>query len=63
MNREFINLNRPDVSYIFIILIVAAVITPPDVTSQIIVSIPLFVLYEVSIIIAERVEKNKLKAA
>jgi sec-independent protein translocase protein TatC len=54
--------NTRKFSYV-IILIVAAVITPPDVTSQIIVSIPLFVLYEVSIIIAERVEKNKLKAA
>jgi sec-independent protein translocase protein TatC len=48
-------------SYV-IILIVAAIITPPDVTSQIIVSIPLFLLYEVSIMIASRVEKNKMKA-
>lgn len=46
-------------SYV-IILIVAAIITPPDVTSQIIVSIPLFLLYEVSIMIAGRVEKNKM---
>lgn len=43
------------------ILIVAAVITPPDVTSQIIVSIPLFILYEISIVIAARVVKNNLK--
>jgi len=48
-------------SYV-IILIVAAIITPPDVTSQIIVSIPLFLLYEVSIMIASRVEKNKMRA-
>lgn len=47
------------ISYV-IILIVAAIITPPDVTSQIIVSIPLFLLYEVSILIAARIEKNKL---
>ncbi len=47
------------VSYV-VILIVAAVITPPDVTSQIIVSIPLFILYEISIFIAARVEKNRL---
>jgi sec-independent protein translocase protein TatC len=47
------------ISYV-IILIVAAIITPPDVTSQIIVSIPLFLLYEVSIVIAARIEKNKL---
>jgi sec-independent protein translocase protein TatC len=37
---------------IVIILIVAAIITPPDILSQIIVSIPLFILYEVSILIA-----------
>jgi sec-independent protein translocase protein TatC len=43
------------------ILIVAAIITPPDVTSQIIVSIPLFILYEISIVIAARVVKNNLK--
>lgn len=32
-----------------IILIVSAVITPPDVTSQILISLPLMILYEVSI--------------
>jgi sec-independent protein translocase protein TatC len=47
------------ISYV-IILIVAAIITPPDVTSQVIVSIPLFILYEISIFIARRVEKRKL---
>jgi len=46
------------VSYV-VILVLAAIITPPDVTSQIIVSIPLFLLYEVSIWISARVEKNK----
>jgi sec-independent protein translocase protein TatC len=46
------------ISYV-IILIVAAIITPPDVTSQVIVSIPLFILYEISIFIARRVEKRK----
>lgn len=55
---EFLR-NTRKVSYV-IILIVAAVITPPDVTSQIIVSIPLFILYEISIVIASRVEKNRL---
>ena len=46
---------------IVIILIVAAIITPPDILSQIIVSIPLLVLYEISIFIAvfvNRKEKN-----
>ncbi|MFY7972727.1 MAG: twin-arginine translocase subunit TatC [Flavobacteriales bacterium] len=43
-------------------LIVAAIITPPDVTSQILVSLPILLLYEASIFITTRVEKNKLKA-
>jgi len=46
---------------IVIILIISAIITPPDVFSQILVAIPLQVLYEVSIIIARRVEKRKLR--
>lgn len=38
-----------------IIIAVAALITPPDVFSQIMVGLPLFVLYEVSIRISKRV--------
>jgi sec-independent protein translocase protein TatC len=49
------------ISYI-VILIVAAIITPPDVTSQVIVSIPLFILYEVGIWIAARVERKKAQS-
>jgi sec-independent protein translocase protein TatC len=41
-----------------VILIVAAFITPPDVASQIIVTIPLYLLYELSIVIAKRVERQ-----
>lgn len=44
-----------------IILIIAAIVTPPDVVSQTIVTIPLVILYEVSIFIAARMEKNKAK--
>ncbi len=45
-----------------IILIVAAVITPsPDVTSQLLVAIPLFVLYEISIGVSALVVRNKKK--
>ncbi|MBV6405871.1 MAG: twin-arginine translocase subunit TatC [Flavobacteriales bacterium] len=44
------------------ILVVAAVITPPDVTSQVLVSLPLLVLYEVSILLAARVERRALAA-
>lgn len=42
-----------------IILIIAAFITPPDVASQIIVTIPLYFLYELSIRIAKRIERQK----
>ena len=40
---------------IVVILIVAGIITPPDVVSQMFVTIPLYALYEISIIIARRV--------
>jgi len=43
---------------IIVILIVAAVITPPDVFSQILVSLPLILLYEFSIGISRWVIKN-----
>ncbi len=38
-----------------IILVLSAMITPPDVTSQFIIAIPLYFLYEIGIIIAKRV--------
>lgn len=41
-----------------IILIMASVITPPDITSQFLIGVPLFFLYEISIHISKRVEKN-----
>lgn len=48
---------------IVIILILAAVITPsPDWTSQAIVSLPLLILYELSVMIAARVDKQTAKA-
>lgn len=44
------------------ILIIAAVITPtPDMLTMMIVSVPLFILYEVGIVVAGRVEKRKQK--
>lgn len=46
-----------------IILIIAAVVTPtPDLIIMLTVSLPLFLLYEVSIFISARVEHNKKKA-
>jgi len=44
-----------------IVLIVAAIITPPDVISQVIVTIPIMILYEVSILISAIVVKNQEK--
>lgn len=40
------------------ILVISAVITPPDLTSQILVSLPVLVLYEIGIVISRRVRKN-----
>jgi sec-independent protein translocase protein TatC len=40
---------------------VAAIVTPPDVVSQIIVSIPMLIIYEASILISAIVLKNKNK--
>jgi sec-independent protein translocase protein TatC len=47
-------------SYV-VMLLLSAVITPPDVFSQIMVFIPLFFLYEVSILISKRVVKKREK--
>jgi sec-independent protein translocase protein TatC len=46
---------------IVITLAVAAIITPPDVISQILVCLPLILLYEAGIIIARGVEKKRSK--
>lgn len=43
------------------VLILSALITPPDLISQVIVGIPIAILYEAGIIIAARVEKNAKK--
>ena len=44
-----------------LVLVLAAIITPPDVASQIIVAIPIVVLYQVSIFISKIVVKNQAK--
>ncbi len=45
-----------------VILIIAAIITPsPDMISQILVALPLFFLYEISISVSARIEKQKQK--
>lgn len=45
-----------------VVLSLSAIITPPDITSQIIVSIPILILYEVSILISRIVVRNQDKA-
>ncbi|HFA49293.1 MAG TPA: twin-arginine translocase subunit TatC [Bacteroidetes bacterium] len=42
-----------------IILVMASIITPPDVFSQILICVPLILLYEVSISISKKVEKKE----
>ncbi|MEZ4932719.1 MAG: twin-arginine translocase subunit TatC [Saprospiraceae bacterium] len=44
---------------IVLIIVLGSVITPPDVASQILISLPLILLYEVSIRIVKRVEKKE----
>lgn len=46
---------------ILVIVILAAIITPPDVFSQMLVCIPLLILYEVGIVISKRVMKQRKK--
>jgi sec-independent protein translocase protein TatC len=48
---------------IVVILILAAIITPPDITSQIIVSIPILILYEIGILVSKRAERLAKKEA
>jgi sec-independent protein translocase protein TatC len=48
---------------ILIMLIVAGIITPPDMLSQIVCTLPLMLLYEISILLCARVEKKEKKEA
>lgn len=45
------------------LLVLAAILTPPDIISQIIVAGPLMLLYETGILISARVERQRLRAA
>jgi sec-independent protein translocase protein TatC len=58
MTPEFMRKYRKHA--IVVILILAAIITPPDVVQQLIVSLPIILLYEMSIRISARVEKKRL---
>ena len=54
---EFLKKNRKYM--LVIVLILSALITPPDVFSQVLVTLPLMVLYEFSIFMAKRALKKK----
>lgn len=56
---QFLRKNRKVA--LVLILILSAIITPPDVASQIIVAIPVVILYEVSIYISKFVVKKETK--
>lgn len=57
VTSAFLARNR---KYMLIILLtISAIITPPDILSQILVCIPLYGLYELSILISRRVEAGK----
>ncbi len=45
-----------------VVLILAAVITPPDIASQVVVAFPILILYQISIFISKRVLKRQAKA-
>ncbi len=48
---------------VVIILIIAAIITPtPDIITMLTVSFPMFLLYELSIVVASRVHKKKMRS-
>ena len=57
MSPDFLRRNRKYA--IVIILILAVIITPPDVISQVICTIPLWILYEISIGLTAKVQREK----
>lgn len=48
---------------LIVVLVLAAIITPPDVASQVIVAIPVLILYEISIKVSKRVIKKQERNA
>jgi sec-independent protein translocase protein TatC len=45
-----------------VLLLLSAIITPPDVFSQILVCVPLVILYEISVFISRSVERKRVRA-
>lgn len=48
---------------IVIAFVAAAILTPPDVISQVLLAVPIIILYEISILCAVVIERNRAKAA
>ena len=44
---------------LIIILIVAGIITPPDIFSQIMVTLPMYALYEISILVSAKIQRQR----
>ncbi|MGI8598409.1 MAG: twin-arginine translocase subunit TatC [Chitinophagaceae bacterium] len=57
VNSKFLRKGRKYA--IVIIVIISGIITPPDIVSQIVISMPLLLLYEVSIWLTARVEREE----
>ncbi len=57
VNSKLLTKNRKYT--ILIIFVVAAILTPPDVFTQILMACPLIVLYEISILVVKYVEKRR----
>jgi sec-independent protein translocase protein TatC len=60
LSSEFLRTYRKHA--VVVIVIVAAIVTPPDVTSQILITIPILILYEVSINVVKSIEKKNALA-
>ena len=54
---EFMKRYRKHAIVVFLVL--SGIITPPDVISQFLVCIPLYILFEVSIFISKRIERQR----
>ena len=60
LSSRFMSVGRPYA--IVLILIAAAILTPPDVFTQVLLGAPLYLLYEISIILVRGVERGRRKA-
>ncbi len=61
IDQAFMRTYRKHAFVVF--LVFAAIITPPDVVTQFLIAIPLYVLYEISIRVVGRVEKREAQEA